>query len=113
MQGYISSKPTTSPVLVLAAPACADDADIICDSILLILSPTPWSPNSVASTYSVADISPLPNRSAPCDNPGNNVAAPWNPLLACACVRPCCCNPLATCTVNAQVPNAVSASANI
>ena len=64
MQGYISSKPTTSPVLVLAAPACADYADVICYSILLILSATPWSPNSVASTYSVAVMSPLPNLSA-------------------------------------------------
>ena len=30
MQVYISSKPTTSPLRNLAAPACAADADVIC-----------------------------------------------------------------------------------
>jgi hypothetical protein len=37
---------------------------------------TPWSPSSVACTYSVSDIGPLPNLSAPADNPGNIVDAP-------------------------------------
>ena len=104
MQVYISSKPTTSPLRSLAAPACAADADVICDSTLLICCAISCLPSSVASTNSVDVIGPLPNLSAPPDNPGNNVAAVWNPLLACACVSPCCCNPLATSTVNALVP---------